>query len=282
MISASRRTDVPAFYMDWFMSGLDAGRFHVENPFSGKLYMVPADPGSVHGIVFWSKDYGPFLAGGYARELQRRGYGLGFQFTVNPEDRLLEPRVPPLAGRLSQMAELCRVVPPGAVTWRFDPVCHFVRDGTVGTNLDGLARIADAAAEAGITRCTTSFLDLYKKVLRRAARVPGFSFTDPSTEQKAEILRRMAASLAKRGIALAACCEREVVELLPDDAGVEQGACVFHPLLEKLYGPGLSHRRDKGQRVAAGCGCHESRDVGSYRHQPCLHDCLFCYANPGR
>ena len=73
ILSASRRTDIPAFYMDWFMEQIEAGFFSVENPFNGHVRTVPARPDDVHTIVFWSKDFGAFLRGGYGKRLQQMG-----------------------------------------------------------------------------------------------------------------------------------------------------------------------------------------------------------------
>ena len=92
ILSASRRTDIPAFYMPWFMAGIEQGRFGVVNPYNQKISNVPAGVDQVHTIVFWSKDFGPFLKGGYGEDLAARGYHLFFNFTVNTADRLLEPR----------------------------------------------------------------------------------------------------------------------------------------------------------------------------------------------
>lgn len=280
VLSASRRTDIPAFYMSGFMEGIARGEFAVENPFNRKAFTVPAGPDRVHSIVFWSKNFGPFLKGGYARKLFRKGYGLFFHFTVNSEDPVLEPKIPPLADRLAQMAALAGIAPPGAVAWRFDPVCHYEEGGRVRDNLGDFEKIANAAADCGITRCVTSFMDPYAKVLRRAEKRPGFSFVSPDPDAKAEILAQMAQTLQARGIRLFTCCEKEVLDRLPPGLGAGQGACVDHDLLESLYGPGLSHLRDRGQRVKKGCGCQASRDVGSYRTQACGHGCLYCYANP--
>jgi hypothetical protein len=282
VLSASRRTDIPAFYMDWFVSSLDQGEFTVPNPFSGKESVVPATPDRVHSIVFWSKNYGPFLKAGHAAALRKRGYGLAFQFTVNTHDTLLEPGVPPLSVRLAQLDGLARAVSPEAVTWRFDPICHYTRDRAPGDNLGDFLRIADAAAKAGIIRCATSFLDLYKKTLRRAGRVAGFAFYDPPPERKRELLGWMEKELKDRGISLSLCCEGGLLQSLPQGSAIAPASCVSHALLERLYGPGLSHQADKGQRAAEGCGCKTSRDIGSYRGQPCRHGCLYCYANPGR
>jgi hypothetical protein len=279
VLSASRRTDIPAFYMDWFMQGIEKGRFRVRHPYTGEVRSVEAGADQVHSIVFWSKDFGPFLSGRCGERLQRRGYHLFFNFTVNSPDRRLEPRVPPLKDRLDQMGALAAHFGAASVQWRFDPICHY-RSGKNGgsDNCGDWLPIADRAAECGISRCVTSFLDLYTKVRRRTDAIPGFVFVDPPLHEKAAILEKMAGRLAERGIALFTCCEPEVLAAAAPEANVRPAACIPSDLLMRLYGGRLSLRKDGGQRRAQGCGCRVSVDIGSYRDQPCGHRCLYCYA----
>lgn len=281
VLSASRRTDIPAFYMDWFMKGLAAGLFEVENPVSGRVTRIPVSPEAVHTVVFWSKDFGQFLRGDYALELHRRGYNLFLHFTLNAEDRVLEPRIPPLEARLRQMEHLARRVPPEAISWRFDPLCFYRSPGSrLQHNLAGFAGIARRLAGLGITRCITSFMDPYPKIVRRLRGRPGFRFEDPSVERRVEILLNMEAVCRSLGMSLSLCCERPLLEALPPESEIRPAACISHDLLLRLYGGTLSCRPDRAQRRSQGCGCQESRDIGSYRRQPCYHNCLFCYANP--
>jgi len=281
ILSASRRTDIPAFYMPWFMAGITQGRFEVLNPYNRIISNVPAGVDQVHSIVFWSKNFGPFLKGGYGEDLAARGYRLFFNFTVNTADRLLEPRVPSLPDRLEQMAQLCRRFGPQVVNWRFDPICFYTtaQNGRAD-NLNDFELIAGAAARMGIRRCVTSFMDDYAKIRRRTAVIPGFRFTDPPLAQKVSICLRMARTLATCDIGLQTCCEKEVLAALPAGSGIEKGRCIPADLLMALFGGRISLKKDTGQRVLAGCGCHASRDIGSYAWHPCPHDCLFCYANP--
>jgi hypothetical protein len=281
VLSASRRTDIPAFYMDRFMTRIAAGSFRVENPFNRRVTRVPADPGAVHSIVFWSKNYGPFFEGGYGQALQAAGYRLFFNFTINSQDPSLEPAVPPLSARLEQLAELCRLAGSKAINWRFDPICFYrTPDGRVHNNLQDFDMIAQRAAACGIRRCITSFVDHYPKVRRRAAGMKGMTFLDPPLPEKAAILIHLADRLRGSGVALQTCCEKEVLATLPRGSPVTASACISSSLLADLFGGGLPRRRDRGQRTAQGCGCGVSVDIGSYERHPCFHNCLFCYANP--
>ncbi|MEW6674196.1 MAG: DUF1848 domain-containing protein [Thermodesulfobacteriota bacterium] len=281
VISASRRTDIPAFYMPWFMERAAHGFFEVVNPFNGQVSKVAATPERVHTVVFWSKNFGPFLKGGYGEKLQQRGYHLFFNFTVNSTAPLLEPRVPPLEERLKQLEELCRRFDPRAVNWRFDPICSYTAGtGAIENNLADFGRIAAAAARCGVRRCITSFMDDYAKIRRRVAAKPGFSFLYPDPAERRRIVLEMAGALAQKGMALYLCCEKELLDSLPEGSGIRGSSCIPNDFLATLYGGRLSVKKDSGQRVAAGCGCKISADIGSYRTQPCHHRCLFCYANP--
>ncbi len=281
VISASRRTDIPAFYMEWFMGCIEKGEFEVVNPFNRRIRMVPATPDRVHTIVFWSKNFGPFIDGGYGDRLEKAGYHLFFNFTINSVAPVLEPNVPLLAERLEQLANLCGRFGPRAVTWRFDPVCVYsTGPGERFDNLTDFEEIAVAAAGCGVQRCITSFMDDYAKIRRRVANLPGFSFVDPSAVQKRLIVMNMHQTLAPLNIGLQTCCETEVLNILPPVNGVTASSCIPNALLMALFGGHLSCKRDTGQRVKQGCGCNVSTDIGSYTLHPCYHNCLFCYANP--
>ena len=281
VISASRRTDIPAFYMDWFMAQVKRGCFEVANPFSHKVSKVSAVLDDVHTFVFWSKNFGPFVKGNYGGALERMGYHLFFNFTINSHVSNLEPRVPPVNERLSQLDYLCRCFDARTVNWRFDPVCFFKFNGKgIQNNMNDFNFIADRAAQCGVTRCITSFMDHYPKIQKRVASLPEFSFVDPSLEKKKDVLIEMEAALSEKNINLYTCCEQHVLEILPLNSKVKRASCIPNDVFVELFGGNLSYRKDKGQRVKQGCGCMISVDIGSYNRHPCYHNCLFCYANP--
>ncbi|MBW1740709.1 MAG: DUF1848 family protein [Deltaproteobacteria bacterium] len=281
VISASRRTDIPAFYMDWFMAQVKRGYFEVFNPFNHKVSTVRTAPGFVHSFVFWSKNFGPFIKGNYAKKLEKMGYHLAFNFTINSAVPILEPNVPSLKDRFGQLRYLCEHFMPESIQWRFDPICFYRIDrGRLQDNLQHFELIADMAAMCGVKRCITSFMDHYPKIQKRISRLSDFSFHDPPLERKLEIILDMEDKLTRRGISLYTCCEKEILDRLPPQSRVRRSSCITSDLLIKLYGGKVSLETDHGQRVKKGCGCKVSKDIGSYRFHPCFHNCLFCYANP--
>jgi len=281
VISASRRTDIPAFYMDWFMHSIRKGRFEVVNPYSRKIFTVSAVKTDVHSIVFWSKNLGVFLKRDYGRRLEDDGYHLFFNFCINSESALLEPGLPSLKKRLAQLELLCRRHDPRSVQWRFDPICFYRNGGTqIRDNLKNFGIIAQKASALGVTRCITSFMDMYPKIQKRIASGSAVEFVDIPVRRKINILTDMCAILTPLEISLETCCEGELLDQIEDDLPVGKSACIPNDRLMALYGGRISLAKDQGQRRKAGCGCMKSVDIGSYKRQPCYHNCLYCYANP--
>jgi hypothetical protein len=281
VISASRRTDIPAFYMDWFIRQIRKGFFEIVNPYNRKKSRITATPDMVHTLVFWSKNFDPFIKGGFGQKLFSMGYNLFFNFTINSNSSLLEPRVPPLTQRFDQLGELCREFDPRAINWRFDPICFYkFHDKEIQDNLNDFHRIAVRACRYGVTRCITSFMDHYPKIQKRIATLPGFSFVDPPLKTKKAVLLKMEKELSEKNIDLYTCCEKDVHNILPADSNIKKSSCIPNDLLVKIFGGHLSFKKDSGQRIKQGCKCMVSVDVGSYHLHPCHHNCLFCYANP--
>jgi hypothetical protein len=281
VLSASRRTDIPAFYLPWFMSGVRSGSFKVVNPYTRTAYQVPASPDRVHTIVFWSKNFGPFLDGNCGEQLVEMGYHLFFNFTINSPHENLEPSMPALNKRLNQLEQLVRRFGAAAIQWRFDPVCIFrSASGCRTDNLDRFDRIATRASALGVKVCITSLVDHYPKVRRRFKKHSNLVLLDPPLPEKIALVGRMADRLGAMDMQLHLCCEKELIVNLPPEMEVSAAACIPNQRLIELYGPGISVAKDRGQRSAAGCGCGVSKDIGSYSLHPCPHNCLYCYANP--
>jgi len=281
VISASRRTDIPAFYMKWFMEQVNKGSFEVINPYNRHVSIISVTPDNVHTIVFWSKNYGPFIEGGFGKKLTTMGFNLYFNITINVDSPILEPHVPPLKERIQQLNHLCDHFDVRCINWRFDPICFYKdNDERIKDNLNGFSLIAKKASQFYIKRCTTSFMDDYSKIQRRILSMSGFAFIFPSLEKRKKIILKMEKELLKKDIQLFVCCEKDLLEALPSNSTVTKSSCIPNDLLVDIYGGNLSLKRDSGQRVKDGCGCMVSVDIGSYHLHPCYHNCLFCYANP--
>jgi len=265
VISASRRTDMPAWYPEVLKDCIRRRYAESANPYSGKKSRIDLDPGRVHTIVLWSKNFAPFLG----MQDVFRDYRLYFLFTINDMPGL-EPAVPPLEDRLDQLRELALRYGAERIGWRFDPVV-FDADGPVSAAAS-YAEIAAEAAKAGVKRSIFSFLDMYGKVRARNERF-GLRIVDPPDDVRLSYARDLARTAARYGLILESCSEK----LAPVE-GIKKSSCIDGRLLARLAGEPVSLARDTGQRPE--CNCTASRDIGSYRDMPCPHGCLYCYANP--
>lgn len=287
VLSASRRTDIPGFYTDWFMTQINAGFFEIKNPFTRKTRRFDVSPKTIHSIVFWSKNYDVFIRSGAGRRLREMGFHLFFNFTINSGSSRLEPCLPELSRRIDQLETLARLFGPQAITWRFDPICFYrtKQNGPIESNLAHFPFIAQKASQIGIPRCVTSFFDPYAKIKRRLnflAKTTGeyTEFIDPEPARKAAIIRQMSKDLSGLGMGLSLCCEKEIFNLVGPETQVQQHACINGRKLQALFGGTCITARDYGQRSKKGCLCTKSVDIGSYDDHPCYHNCLFCYARP--
>ncbi len=300
VLSASRRTDIPGFYTPWFMNCISQGCFTVRQPFTGEYRIIYVHPENTHSIVFWSKNYDPFLTAKADRILMDKGFSLYFYFTINSENPLLEPNLPSLDKRLRQLEYLVQKHGPDKIAWRFDPICFYEDEqGQPGNNLTDFALIARWAGRLGIGKCVTSFYDPCSKVKTRqkflfSRQKKVIRMIVPDQAKKMRIIRKMAAHIKPWKMILALCSEKDLFSALcpeqdlfapesrePVPGNLVENACIDGRLLRKLHGGNPCLARDRGQRIAAGCRCTRSVDIGSYEDHPCFHNCLFCYGRTG-
>ena len=293
IVSASRSTDVPAFYADWFMERLKAGYIKWINPFNG----VPLYVGfkKMHCIVFWSKNPAPMIP--YLDELDTICPNYYFQFTLNDYDAEgIEPRVPPLPDRIETFKRLSERVGRDRVIWRFDPLI-LTDKLAVKDILEKVERLGDKIA-AYTSRLVFSFIDIksYAKVGKNLER-GGIAAREFSSDEMREVAQRIGELVKGWNIAAGTC--GEIADL--DRYGIEHNRCVDDRLMVKCFShdaelmkfigaryvePDMfsnpsggweldDYRKDAGQRKA--CGCIMSKDIGEYN--TCPHLCHYCYAN---
>ena len=265
IVSASRRTDIPAFYGEWLLNRLRQGVVLVRNPFNPlQVSRVNLDPQQIDCIVFWTKNPAPLLP--RLPEIDRLGYRYVFQFTITACDRSLERHVPAKDERLNTFRTLAERIGPERVLWRFDPIL-FTRSQGLGLLL---REFSDLAAKLrGYTRqCTVSFLSLYAKCRRNLA---GVDLLIPEDQERMAFVRRLVEIAAESDIGLRACCD----PFLNEQCGIEAARCIDDRLLTTILGHLVRISKDRGQRP--GCGCIASIDIGAYN--TCPHGCRYCYAN---
>jgi DNA repair photolyase len=285
IISASRSTDIPAFFSTWMVNRLRQGYVRWLNPFNRTPQYVSFHDTRV--IVFWSKNPKPLIR--YLPEIDAKGINYYFQFTLNDyHSESLEPNVPPLQQRVDTFKALSERLGKNRVVWRYDPLI-LTESLTVEALLDRIDRVASMLR--GCTeKLVISFADIsvYKKVQNNLAReqVPYREFTP-------ELMLELAEGLSERnrqwGLKVATCAEGIDLERF----GIAHNRCIDDALLIELfrddtalmeflgYEPDLfadssrPYLKDKGQRKE--CGCIVSKDIGMY--DTCHNLCTYCYAN---
>lgn len=267
IVSASYRTDIPAYYGDWFLNRLAAGFAEVGNPYGGPPYRVSLAPGDVSGFVFWTRNPAPFARGFEA--VQATGRPFVVQMTVTGYPRALEPGVIDAAAAVAAFRSLARRLGPRAVVWRYDPVV-LTELTPPDWHLEAVRRLADVLA--GVTdECVFSFAHVYRKS-RRNLDASGLSWTDPEPAAKRDLLAALGDIVAERGMAARLCAQPDM------RAGVLEAArCIDAVRLGDVAGAPIA-ARIRGARP--GCLCAESRDIG--RYDACPQGCVYCYANRSR
>jgi len=274
VISASRRTDIPRWFLDDAIEWFKRGEIQVKNPFNQRFYTVSLRKEDVHSIVWWSKDFSRFLE---KHEFFDDNYNQYFQFTINGYSseniQFLEPGMTTsLDNRLEQARTLASIYGSQNINWRFDPVVFWNDGDLIKDNLQDYKYIATNLANVGITRNTISFACWYGKCVKRAKK-RRFGFIEPTTEQRISIADDIVRIARELGITVYSCCNDDLL----CDGSIIKSSCIDGELLSRIFGEPASIEHDRGQREA--CGCTKSKDIGSY-DMICKHGCLYCYANP--
>ena len=279
IVSASRRTDIPAFHAEWFGERLRAGSVKWTNPFNGLPQYVSF--ARTRAIVFWTKNPKPLLP--YLGDLDRQGLDYYFQFTLNDyEAEGLEPHLPSLEERIKTFADLSGCVGRSRVIWRYDPL--LLADGLdVDRLVERVARVGELV-HPFTEKLVIAFADVERYVrVRTRLRRYGRGCREPSADEMRVFAEKLVTAARPWGLAIATCAE--AIDL--EDLGIEKNRCVDDGLLARLFpddaellrflGPEATRHglKDKGQRKE--CGCIVSKDIGAY--DTCPHLCRYCYAN---
>lgn len=259
IISASRRTDIPAFYADWFVNRLREGYVLVPNPYNRKqIKHVTLSPERVDCIVFWTKNPEKLMP--YLDEIEGMGYSFYFEYTLTGYGRDVEGHLPDKGKLVENFTILSEKIGKERVDWRYDPVfLDKVYD------MERHMRMFEELCKSlsgHLSRCIISFIDLY------GPKTAGFEgLTKAQIYAAAEGFSRIG---GEYGIPLYACAEKEDLKAL----GINRSSCIDPDKVENITGKKLFVDKDKNQR--AECGCAESVDIGMY--DTCLHGCRYCYA----
>lgn len=275
IISASRRTDIPAYFGRWFIKRIEEGYFYRANPFNPNqvrgFSLLRED---VDAIIFWTKNPEPFLP--YLDFLDARGYAYYFLYTLNDYPALFEPGLPDIEHRVDTFRNLSRRISRQRVIWRYDPI--IISSLTpVDYHLERIEKLSERLN--GYTmRVIISFLDFYGKVKKRLIRIEGqqgITFRDIRgdlfREELFDFAREFVRIVKSHGMQVQSCAE--AVDL--DQCGIIHGSCVDEDLIHNLFSVKKKFGRDNHQR--RNCMCARSVDLGMY--DTCRAGCIYCYAN---
>lgn len=265
IISASRRTDIPAFYSQWFMNRIKEKYVLVRNPFNPRMISrISLNPAVVDCIVFWTKNPSPMLE---KLELLK-DYKYYFQFTLNPYGEELEKHLPSLNKRIETFKRLSDKTGSEKVIWRYDPILTN-KKYTVAFHREHFDELADAL-RSYTDKCMLGFIDHYPHIRKTMDQHDIRPLQEEETGEMAVAFKK---SADRYSITLDTCTTKVNLSHL----GISAGLCIDNRLIEKITGYPIAAAKDKNQRNI--CSCIESIDIGTY--ESCLNGCIYCYAIKG-
>lgn len=260
IISASRRTDIPALYPEWFVNRLLAGEVLVPNPYNRKkVSRIQLSPDVVDCFVFWTKNPEPMLP--YLKMIDMLDYPYYFEMTITGYGQELEVNLPSTEESMATFVLLSERLGKDRVDFRYDPII-LTDKYTIDFHLEKFEMMCEWLHQY-TTRCIISFVDAYK----------GSPFLEMEEEDMIEMARGLSKIAVKYGLPLYTCAEKINLE----SYGVRHAACIDREKVQRIAGYKLDVKKDSGQRKE--CGCCESIDIGMY--DTCIHGCTYCYATAG-
>lgn len=266
IISASRRTDIPAFFMDWFMERLREGSVLIKNPYSGKVQEVSLRKTHVHSIVFVSKNFRPLLK--LLDEVERYAPNLFFHYTITGIPKVLEQHTPDVDEAVMDFISISKRYSPAHIVWRFDPIV--ITDRLPFEFYEETFSKIAGMLKGYTGECYFSFMEPYKKVLRNFEKYTDHKLVELTVEKKQEYAARLSVIAKKAGLKLFACCNEYLV-----NGHIGKARCIDGERLVNLFGD--MDLATKSAPTRDGCGCVRAIDIGTY--DTCAHGCLYCYAN---
>ena len=263
ILSVSRRTDIPAFYTEWFFNRLKEGYALVRNPMSyHQVSRINLSPDVIDCIVFWTKNPAKMLD----KLNLLKDYNYYFQITVNPYDRQIERNVPDKEQVVESFVKLSQLIGKKRTVWRYDPI-FFTNRFDLEYHSKSFNKLA-SKLKGHTERCIISFIDVYKKSERNIKQLNLAAVSERQMIETGKVFSEIA---ARYGMKVATCSE--YIDLSP--FGIEHAKCIDDRLISEITGESIIVKKDKNQRNV--CGCVQSIDIGAYN--TCHHGCIYCYAN---
>ncbi len=261
ILNTGSRTDIPAYYSDWFYNRIKAGYVLSRNPYyPAQITRYLLNPEVIDIIVFCTKNPSPMLE----RLSLLSAFDMFWFVTITPYGKEIEPYVPPKEEVIGYFQRLSGLIGKERISWRYDPV--FVTEKySIDHHIEQFHQMAKALS--GYTeQCVVSFIDLYEKTRRN------FEGIRSVTDQEQEKLIAAFSETAKENkLQIHLCCEN--TGLVREN--VDADGCMSKAVLEKALGCRLNVPQKKTARKE--CSCLLGADIGAYN--TCGHGCLYCYAN---
>lgn len=265
IVSVSRRTDIPAFYSEWFVKRLREGFLYVRNPFNAnQVSRINLSPETIECIVFWSKN--PERLVRQLHEIDGLGYKYYFQFTVTSYDKSIEVHVPKKEQVISTFKKLADNIGPDKVIWRYDPILLTEKFNS-DYHIKWFEYLADKLGQH-TRKCVISFIDMYKKCERNLRDV---HLKNVDFSLKKSLAKSLSEIAKSHNLLIESCAEEKDLS----EINIPHGKCIDDELISTIIGRKIEISKDKTQRKE--CGCVTSVDLGTYN--TCKHGCKYCYAN---
>ena len=261
ILNTGSRTDIPAYYSDWFYNRIKAGYVLVRNPYyPSQITKYLLSPDVIDVMVFCTKNPYPMLD----RLSLLSTFDTFWFVTITPYGAEIEPHVPPGEQVIASFRQLSAEVGSRRMSWRYDPIL-ITEQYSIQYHIEQFQKMAEALS--GYTeQCVISFIDLYEKTKRN------FRGIRSVTKQEQEILTDAFSQIAKEnGLQIHLCCENK--SLVREN--VDADGCMSKAVFEKALGCRLEVPKKKTARRE--CSCLLGADIGAYN--TCGHGCLYCYAN---
>ncbi|MBN2616850.1 MAG: DUF1848 domain-containing protein [Spirochaetales bacterium] len=261
IINTGQRTDIPAFFSDWFYNRISQGFVYVRNPyFNEQITKYVLNPNVVDCLSFCTKNPEPML--GRLHEIKE--YNQFWFVTITGYDSDIEPNVPSIDSVIKSFISLSNIVGSNCVQWRYDPI-FLSEKYSIKKHLETFENIASKLHKYTDT-CIISFIDFYNSTRRFLPQI-----IEVPIQEQIFICNEMVKIASRYNIRVKTCMENDILV----ETGVDITGCINKEVLEKALNIELNI--PKLPKLRESCNCLLGNDIGEYN--TCMHKCLYCYAN---
>lgn len=265
ILSVSRRTDIPAFYPQWFMNRVNEKFVYVRNAFNAnQISNISLDPEIVDCIVFWSKNPAPLLP---CLETIDKIYNgaFYFQYSINDYGKEIEPNVPDIKVRIKTFKKIADKYGKLKVVWRYDPI--FLNPKyTLDWHIESFQKLL-FELKGYTDTCVISFVDMYSKTKNNTK---AYDIKSLDIKEMNFIASEFSKIAKGSNIVIKTCAEG--IDLA--QYGIQHNSCIDRERIEQIIRCKLEVKKDNQRPF---CQCIECADIGQYN--TCQHGCKYCYAN---